>query len=35
MLIEQQLDRSSGYVMLLQFTGTGEAPERIRSWYGI
>jgi hypothetical protein len=34
MLIEQ-LDRSSGYVMLLQFTGTGEAPERIRSWYGI
>lgn len=30
MLLEQ-LVWSSGYVMLLQFTGTGEAPERIYS----
>lgn len=30
-MLAEQLVWSSGYVMLLQFTGTGEAPERVRS----
>jgi hypothetical protein len=34
-MLVKQLVSSSGYVMLLQLMGTGEAPERIRSWYGI